>query len=242
MHRPFLNVLLVVLGSLSLSATTTAHDPSAPPSRKLVVVELFQSQGCSSCPPAEANLNALAEAPGVLALSFDVTYWDGLGWKDTFAMPAYTERQWSYAHYRRRDTVWTPQVYVNGHTDLVGTDRTQLDEAIAHATSDGPSIAWSDGKLTIQAAQPPDAVCDVWLVRYDPRTLHVAVGGGENGGRTLLQRDVVRELIHMGTWDGGERSFSLPPASLSGLQTAALIEVHDGGDILSASIQNPSPD
>jgi hypothetical protein len=241
MHRPFLNVLLVVLGLLSLSATSRAHDPAAPLPRKLVVVELFQSQGCSSCPPAEANLNAVAETPGVLALSFDVTYWDGLGWKDTFAMPAYTERQWSYAHYRRRDTVWTPQVYVNGRTDLVGTDRTRLDEAIARAASDGPSIAWGSGKLIIQAGRPPDATCDVWLVRYDPRTLHVAIGGGENDGRTLLQRDVVRELIYLGTWEGEERSFSLPPSSLSGLQTAALIEVHDGGDILSASIQKASP-
>lgn len=241
MLRPFLNVLLVALGLLSFSATTRAHDPSAPLPRKLVVVELFQSQGCSSCPPAEANLNTLTEVPGVLALSFDVTYWDGLGWKDTFAMPAYTERQWNYAHYRRRDTVWTPQVYVNGHTDLVGTDRTQLDEAIARATSDGPSIAWGDGKLIIQAARPPDAVCDVWLVRYDPRTLHVAIGGGENSGRTLLQRNVVRELIHLGTWEGEGHSFALPPSSLSGLQTAALIEVHAGGDILSASIQNAFP-
>ncbi|GLQ45360.1 hypothetical protein GCM10007862_04110 [Dyella lipolytica] len=242
MRRAFLNVLWVVLGSLSLSATVWAHDPSAPPTGKLVVVELFQSQGCSSCPPAESNINALAEGPGVLALSFGVTYWDELGWKDTFAMPAYTERQWNYAHYRGRETVWTPQVYVNGHTDLVGTDRTQLDEAIARATSDGPSIAWSDGKLVIHAARSPDAACDVWLVRYDPRTLHVAIGGGENGGRTLPQKNVVRELIHLGTWEGEERSFSIPPSSLSGLQTSALVQVHAGGDILSASIQNASPD
>jgi hypothetical protein len=238
MRRRFLNVLLLLLGSLSLSATTWAHDPSAPPAGKLVVVELFQSQGCSSCPPAETNLNALAGTPGVLALSFGVTYWDELGWKDTFATPAYTERQWNYAHYRRRDTVWTPQVYVNGHIDLVGTDRTQLDEAIARATSDGPSIAWSGGKLVIHAARSSDAICDVWLVRYDPRTLHVAIGGGENGGRTLPQRNVVRELIHLGTWEGAEHSFSVPTSSLSGLQTAALVQVHGGGDILSASIQN----
>ncbi len=237
-----LNVLSLIWAALSLPATAWALGPSIPPASKLVVVELFQSQGCSSCPPAEANLNALAGTPGVLALSFGVTYWDELGWKDTFAMPAYTERQWSYAHYRGRDTVWTPQVYVNGHTDLVGTDRTRLDEAIAHATNDGPSIAWSDGKLIVKSARTPDDTCDVWLVRYDPRTLHVAIGGGENGGRTLPQRNVVRELIHLGTWQGAERSFSLPSSSLSGLQTAALIQVHGGGDILSASIQSASSD
>lgn len=204
--------------------------------RQLAVVELFQSQGCSSCPPAEANLNAIAGEPGVLALSYSVTYWDGLGWKDTFASEANTARQWDYAHYRGRDTVWTPQVYVNGDADLIGNDRLQLEAAIGHARSDGPSIAWSKESVTVSAA-PARQAGDVWLVRYDPRTLRVAIGGGENRGRTLLQRNVVRELIHLGSWNGSEQAYAFPPPSLPYLMTATLVQARHGGPILSASIQ-----
>ena len=87
-----------------------------------MVVEEFQSQGCSSCPPATANVNALAARPEVLALSYAVTYWDQLGWKDTFAAPAFTQRQWDYAHYAGRGNVATPQVIVNGRSAIVGGD------------------------------------------------------------------------------------------------------------------------
>ncbi|WP_188795126.1 DUF1223 domain-containing protein [Dyella nitratireducens] len=205
---------------------------------KLVVVELFQSQGCSSCPPAEDNLNALADVPGVLALSYGITYWDGLGWKDTFATDAYTERQWRYAHHHQRDTVWTPQVYINGHTDLVGTNRAQLNEVIHQAQSAGPAIAWPAGDRVDVAASPGHyEASDVWLVRYDPRTLHVPVGGGENSGRTLDQRNVVRELVHLGEWKGNDAAFSLPAPSQPGLDTAVLVQVQGGGDILSAALQ-----
>ena len=89
----------------------------------LTVVELFQSQGCSSCPPANANVMALSDRPDLLTLSFGVTYWDQLGWKDTFASPRYTERQWDYAHAFHRRQVFTPEVVVNGHADVVGQDR-----------------------------------------------------------------------------------------------------------------------
>ena len=207
-----------------------------PTPSSLVVVELFQSQGCSSCPPAQANLNAIAAQPNVLALSFAVTYWDSRGWKDTFATKAYTDRQWSYASYRHRNNVWTPQIYIDGKTDLVGTDRTQLDDAIAHASSNGPSLSWQHRHLLIGAGKA-GASADVWLVRYDPHTLNVAISAGENDGRTLPHRNVVRELIHLGQWHGSARAFPLPPSSLSGLSTAALVQIESGGEILSASIE-----
>lgn len=227
--------------SLALAAKVYASDVPTPDqtlTSKLVVVELFQSQGCSSCPPAEENLNALADDPAVLALSFGVTYWDGLGWKDTFATDAYTARQWRYAHYRHRDTVWTPQVYVNGHTDLVGTNRAQLNEVIHQAQSNGPTIVWpSIDRVEIKASPDRNEASDVWLVRYDPRTLHVPIGAGENSGRTLDQRNVVRELLRLGEWKGGDEAFSLPAPSLRGLETAVLVQVQEGGDVLSASVQ-----
>jgi hypothetical protein len=235
--RLYLRTLLPALLALCSQAVVHAGDLSAGVQKRLVVVELFQSQGCSSCPPAEENLNAIAGDPQVLALSFGVTYWDGLGWKDTFATQAYTDRQWRYAQYRLRDTVWTPQVYVNGHTDLVGDNRSQLNEAIREAQSDGPSIAWpTANRVEVKASASRWPASDVWLVRYDPRTLHVAVGGGENTGRTLDQRNVVRELVHLGEWRGDDATFSLPAASMPGLATAVLVQVQAGGDIVSASV------
>src|SRR6185369_12613330 len=106
---------------------TTADVPGG-----LTVVELFQSQGCSSCPPANANVNAISDRGDVLALSFAVTYWDQLGWRDTFAKPQYTARQYAYAHGLHLGNVYTPQVVVNGRQDLTGIQRGQLDGAMAH--------------------------------------------------------------------------------------------------------------
>jgi hypothetical protein len=225
-----------LLGALLLFAISeVAAAQGLPAPSPLVVVELFQSQGCSSCPPAEANLNAIAGQPGILALSFGVTYWDSLGWKDTFATEAYTDRQWAYAKHRKRDNVWTPQVYVNGHADLVGNDRAQLDQAIAHANTQGPQLTWEKDQLVVSAGKST-ATCDVWLVRYDPRTINVAIGAGENSGRTLPHRNVVRELAHLGTWNGTAHSFVVPPSAFKGLSTAVLVQVEAGGDILGASM------
>ncbi|RUL66413.1 DUF1223 domain-containing protein [Dyella dinghuensis] len=233
----YLRAVAATLALLLRQPAVHAEDNAAAARQHLVVVELFQSQGCSSCPPAEANLNAIAGEPGVLALSFSVTYWDQLGWKDTFATDAYTQRQWDYAHHRRRDTVWTPQIYINGQTDLVGTNRSELLEAIGRAQTNGPTIDWSAQSITIGASTPSDGVADVWLVRYDPHTLRVPIGGGENGGRTLAQRNVVRDLVHLGTWNGDSVTFPLPTSSSHGLKTAALVQMQRGGRILGASVE-----
>jgi hypothetical protein len=225
----------ILLGAIALLAFTQVADAqSHPAAAPLVVVELFQSQGCSSCPPAEANLNAIAGQPNILALSFAVTYWDNLGWKDTFASEAFTNRQYDYSHYQKQDGVYTPQVVVNGQKDLVGTNRAQLDQVIAQAHTQGPSISWAKGQLWVGAGKPA-APADVWLVRYDPRTLDVAIRAGENGGRTLPHRNVVRELVNLGTWDGRAKTFNLPTPTSAGLSTAALVQIKAGGDILGAS-------
>src|SRR5271170_1812679 len=118
------------------------------------VVELFQSQGCSSCPPANANVIALSDHPDLLTLSFGVTYWDQLGWKDTFASPQFTARQWNYARALRHTEVFTPQVVVNGRADVVGLDRHELEALIAReekiasgprVSIDGDSVAVGSG-------------------------------------------------------------------------------------------------
>ena len=119
------------------------------------VVELFQSQGCSSCPPANANVMALADRPDVLTLSWQVTYWDSLGWKDTFDDPAFTRRQYDYAAAFGRTNVFTPEVVVNGRSDVVGSERDELDALIRDNDrgSIGPVVTIAGDHVTV-AGQP----------------------------------------------------------------------------------------
>ena len=205
-------------------------------SRSPVVVELYQSQGCSSCPPANAAVNAIADRPDVLALSFAVTYWDNLGWKDTFATPAYTQRQWDYARAGGRSQVATPQVVINGdRTTIVGGNRQQLAERIRQAQhSGGPAITASGGKVTIgRGATSTPAT--VWLVRYDPREQDIAVRAGENGGRTLPHRNIVRLLQRIGTWNGTPVTLNLPANGNPAFRTAVLVQRAKGGPIAAAA-------
>lgn len=198
------------------------------------VVELYQSQGCSSCPPAIANVNALAGQSNVLALTFAVTYWDRLGWKDTFAKPAFTSRQYAYAHGLNHASVYTPQVVVNGRSDLTGIERRELVSAISHAAPlSGPDIA-VDGSTVSISAGPSHTATDVWLVRYDPRTLSVKVGAGENGGVTIAHRNVVRDLVRLGAWHGAAQNYRLPKFDSPAWRSAILVQQADGGPILSA--------
>jgi hypothetical protein len=200
------------------------------------VVELFQSQGCSSCPPANANVLALSGRPDILALSFQVTYWDQLGWKDTFGSPQYTARQWAYARALRHDNVWTPQVVINGRTDVVGVRPGEIEGAIARADRGdaGPRIEAAAGHVTV--AGPAQArPAEVWLVRYDPNVVQVPIRRGENGGRTLPHKNVVRSLTRLGDWSGPARTFDVPAAGAAGLKSAILVQSGPGGSILAAA-------
>jgi hypothetical protein len=203
-----------------------------------VVVELFTSQGCSSCPPANANLAAIADRPEVLALSFGVTYWDYLGWQDSFAQPAFTQRQYAYETSLHRGTAFTPQMVVNGGRDLVGNSAEELDRAVDGARKDAPAappqITLGDGMVAIGAGTPPEDPADVWLVRYDPNIVQVPVARGENGGRTLPHKNVVHELTRLGAWTGAAARFDLPPAQ-DGLKTAILVQSAYTGPILAAA-------
>jgi hypothetical protein len=219
---------LVLTFTLGLSALPAAA--AAP-----TVIELFQSQGCSSCPPAIANVNALVDRPDILALPFAVTYWDQLGWKDTFARPEFTARQYDYAHGLHHGNVYTPQVVIGGRADLTGVDRPQLLGAIAHASPlPGPVLARSAGSVLVQAAAAPSGGADVWLVRYDPRIQNVAIGAGENSGVTIAHRNVVRALVRLGNWSGSPQSYTLPEGGDPAWQNAVLVQGKNGGAILSA--------
>lgn len=214
--------------SAPAAAAATTNGSAAHP----VVVELFQSQGCSSCPPANANVNAIADRPDVLALSFAVTYWDRLGWKDVFATPAYTARQWDYANAGGRAQVATPQVIVNGGPTIVGSNRAQLDQLIARQgpAHGGPTIEAAGGQVRLNGAGKGV----VWFVRYDPRVRAVPIKAGENDGRTLPHRDIVRQLVQLGDYAGTPASWPVPAATEPGLAAAVLVQQGTGGPITAA--------
>lgn len=218
-----------------LAGAFTAR-PAAPlPAGDLTVVELFTSQGCSSCPPANANLVRLARHPNVLALSFSVTYWDQLGWRDTFAQPAFTARQRDYQRGLGNDNVWTPQVVIDGRTDVVGGRMAEIETRIAaHRPFTGPVVRFSEGGVGLAGGRASRQAADVWLVRYEQRAIDVPVARGENGGRTLPHANVVRELTRLGPWGGQTVGFALPAARSAGLATAVLVQETRGGVILAA--------
>ena len=168
--------------------------------------------GLLDCPPANANLNALSGCPDVLALSFFVTYWDRLGWKDTFGKAEFTDRQWRYARAMRHDNVSTPQVVVNGQIDGVGADPGEIEasDEPGGARREPPEVASPDDRPRSAPLRRPHEPADVWLVRYDPRTLEVAVRRGENAGKTLPHKNIVRDIVRAGRLERQSRAVQPP--------------------------------
>jgi hypothetical protein len=201
----------------------------------LVVVELYQSQGCSSCRPANTNVAAISDRPDVLALSFAVNYWDQLGWRDTFAKSQFTGRQYDYARGLHHSNVYTPQVVVNGREGITGINTAQLTNTLASSQRvSSQLLSFENGAIHIAQAQaqPP---ADVWLVRYDRHTLQVPIAAGENDGRTLPHKNIVRELVRLGTWNGMPETFHVAPPADPNVATAVLIQTQNGGPILAAA-------
>lgn len=200
-----------------------------------VLVELFDSQGCSKCPPAEIELNALADRPEVLALSFAVTYWDRLGWKDPYGSDWYAARQLDYAD-NGKGRLATPEFVINGRRVVIGSDRPTLDDVIDKAgpPQAGPDISADATYVHVAAAPAEGWAATIWLVRYDSRTIRTQVSAGENSGRTLVQRNVVRELIDLGRWTGDNTIYALPRVHVPGLASAVLVQRGRGGPIVSA--------
>jgi hypothetical protein len=205
-----------------LSAPAFAADAAHP-----ALVELYESQGCSSCPPANAALARYADRPDVLALTFAVTYWDRLGWKDTFAQPAFTERQYAYA---RLAGTYTPEVVVNGRVAGVGADVGEVEGLLAQAErGPGPTVSVGADAVEIGAGAGSG---EVWLALYEPHPADVVIPRGENAGRTLAHRNVVRRLVRLGEWSGAAARFALPPAG--GLSRAVWVQKRGGGAVLAA--------
>jgi hypothetical protein len=180
-----------------------------------VVVELFTSQGCSSCPPADAYVGKLSARSDVLALSFHVDYWDDLGWRDRFALAQSVERQNIYARNLRRSSVYTPQLVVDGRDDSVGSDGKAVARALSENRNGVPvGVSVRDAEVLVEIrAQPGVPSSDVVLVAYLRHAVS-AIGRGENAGRTLEEFNIVRNIRTLGVWKGQVETFHVSVSSL----------------------------
>ncbi len=223
------------------TSAAPAESPVVSPVVSAVVVELFTSQGCDSCPPAEALLRELAEEDGIVALEFHIDYWDYIGWPDPFSSPELTARQRSYSKDLRLRYVYTPQMVVDGRYDVVGSRRAEVRAAITKAAArrkavDVRLLGEDGGKAVIPAGHSPEGGATVWLAVYDD--LHeTRVLRGENAGRTLENRNVVREFVELGTWTGERMEIPLDLAgALARGRTGCAVLVQQGetGPIIGA--------
>ncbi len=203
-----------------------------------VVVELFTSQGCASCPPADALMNELADREDVIALALHVDYWDYIGWKDKFADPAHTERQKTYAQVGGRRSIYTPQMIVNGEDSIVGARAMELADAIqAHKGREmGVTLQVSrkGGVLTIRAQNPGghDEMV-VHMLRYI-RDRKVDITRGENAGRTVQYSNIVQGWTELADWSGeGELTVETPVTGDD--PVVVLVQEAEQGPILAAA-------
>ncbi|KIJ40625.1 hypothetical protein M422DRAFT_32123 [Sphaerobolus stellatus SS14] len=230
----------------SMAMDTTMNDKASSMASTMqsstspTVIELFQSQGCSSCPPANDNVIALADDQDKLVLTYEVTYWDYLGWPDTFANKAWDQRQRDYAAAVKTKRVYTPQVIVNGVSAGVGSRKSDLQSLIrsgeAAPLASSASIDVSESRNQITVTGPSNTRGIVQLVLYDPRNQNVAIPRGENTGRNLPYHNIMTDLIVLGSWDGGKMQFPLPEIKLGkGLKAAIVVQGGQGGPIIAAA-------
>jgi hypothetical protein len=213
----------IMVASASIPLSVAGAEPRA-------VVELFTSQGCSSCPPADKLLGQLAVDASVVALSLPVDYWDYLGWKDTLADPRNSARQRAYSRARGDREVYTPQAVVNGSLHALGSDPSAIEQAILQTRKGGAALPLpvamtiGDGRILIGAPESGDihSVAEVWICGL-ARAVTVAIGRGENRGKTITYHNVARRWVRLGTWAGKGETWNVPLRELDGIDEAAVL-------------------
>ena len=200
---------LWTVGALGLLGATAQTASAA------AVLELFTSQGCNDCPPADTLLGEFARVPGVVALAYHVTYWDALGWHDRFGLPQADELQQYYVKQLRLPAAFTPQAVIDGRVSVIGSDRRAISTALGSSGGTIPvALALSHDTVGIElSAQSLSMPVNVILVSYLPQAT-TKVGAGENAGRMLEEFDVVRSYEVIGVWRGNATHFTVPLSSL----------------------------
>jgi hypothetical protein len=206
-------LLALICMAVNLGSGGDLRAQSSPP-RGPAVVELYTSQGCSSCPPADALLGELSQMPNVVALAFHVDYWDSIGWRDRFSLHAAVERQDRYIQTLGLASAFTPQVVVDGRSSFVGSDKHRILAAIVEPLNMIPiSVEVAPGELTVTVpARQNRERYDVYLIAYLPQAT-TSVGRGENSGKKLQEFNIVRQLRTLGAWNGRESVFRVPMSS-----------------------------
>jgi hypothetical protein len=229
-----------------LGFATLAHAELARAEPRPAVVELFTSEGCNSCPPAEAYVGELAGRSDVLALAFHVDYWDDLGWRDRFGLSQSVERQRTYARSLRLSGVYTPEIVIDGRADYVGSNRVGIGNALKERRDGVPVIlsvgnGEADVRLGAPSGEAPgkkEVGGDIVLVAYLRKAV-TAIGRGENAGRTLDEYNIVRAVMRLGRWDGGAQEFHAKLTSLpqDATDVAVLVQSPRQGAVLGAATQ-----
>jgi hypothetical protein len=239
---PIARILLAASLVASVASSAAAGPDDAPP----VVVELFTSQGCSSCPPADKFLGELAQRPDVLALAFHVDYWNYIGWTDPFALKLATQRQRDYSQRLALRYVYTPQMVVNGVAEGVGAEPDTILPLIKTAAAVSAPRAVTtlsragDGHLAVHIdAGSPSEPASIWLVGFD-RERTTSVLRGENEGRTLKDYHVVRSFQEIGTWNGAALDLDIAGNAVSGDgSVAVLVQLRGTGRIIGTAALRP---
>ena len=226
MKHLFLPLATLLLASMSTAVM--AGDTSAKPTH---VVELFTSQGCSSCPPANKFVSKLSEDPNTLVLSYGVTYWDYLGWKDTFGDPEFTQRQRDYRDAFGASNIYTPQIILGGSAHSPRYSKSDVADMILPENAVDMSLIRDGDKLMVKANASKNVIVDV--VTYTPGQQSVKVARGENGGRTMRLTNVVTAVQTM-DWNGQAASITLPKSENT--KYAVLIHDRENAKILDAAV------
>ncbi len=225
--------LIALAAALALAGPALAEGGRSP-----VLVELFTSQGCSSCPPADALLAQLADREDVIALSLHVDYWDYLGWRDAFGKAGHTARQRAYAAAMGERMVYTPQVVLMGREHLVGSRGKAIEAAVSRLGAEAPPALVAlhrDGdriraEIAASAGAPPARVLMAWYSNVE----HVDIEAGENAGRAATYRNVVKGWSELGAWSGAAETLSAAaPDGADGV--VVMLQAGPGGPILSAA-------
>ena len=238
--------LRLLLATVLTGITTTVGAPTGIIYQSKAVIELFTSQGCSSCPPADKLLGQLANRSDVIALTFPVDYWDYLGWKDTLARPAHSARQRAYAKARGDGQVYTPQVVIDGAYHAVGSNAAEINQSISKSRNELKnariplSVRTEGDTLVITAGAAPSGArvrpATIWLALVK-KSKSVKISRGENRGRTITYHQVVRNLTPVGQWTGKEVTIKLPKQHLQSKETdgcTILLQQDIAGPVLAA--------
>lgn len=231
MMRPNLHAALGLMAALA--------GPAAAQTRPGVVVELYTSQGCSSCPPADAFLASLADDPGVIPLALHVDYWDYIGWADIFANPHFTDRQKAYANASGTKTIYTPQFIVGGQDRVVGHSPGEVAASIVEVMQRGGTVQlWLERQgplvsIRAVAVKPLSGKMRVQLVRYRPKHA-VSIESGENSGHTITYHNIVTSWTTVAEWDG-KRDFVAQAAAPGDQPIVVIVQEQGPGPIIAAA-------